>query len=406
MATRQRRLEIVIAWMQQHPGVVRNVQTQLRSLAGSYGFLRRNVGQLNLTQAEQATFMEQLTTAYQQMRVAAGARTATTVKLLNKALQGTTKAIQEGTAAGGGIAGAFRRMGFRVGWLGFRLAILGRMILRMAIQPIKGLHKTILDWETGIENAALALALQAAGMGEAGMSAEELRATMLAIPEAAFAVKTAMLGLQTTWMQLAVDNAPALIAILSTLQDILEGTGGVIITSMIAALSDVLPLVSGFLNLLKPLAPLLGTISAALLLLSPFLIGIGMAMFMLQPIMLLVNSGILASTIAIGGMTIALGPLLLAIAAISAALLILYTYWDDIARAFQGAGRWLGNVFGGMPAGARPTGRAGWEGETQQEITIYSSYDIGSVTGEVDLDEIERASNRGTTDALRRRGWP
>ena len=54
MATRERRLDIVIRYMEQHPGVLGDVQTRLRSLAGSYGYLRRNIGQLNLTQEELA----------------------------------------------------------------------------------------------------------------------------------------------------------------------------------------------------------------------------------------------------------------------------------------------------------------------------------------------------------------
>lgn len=405
MATRQRRLEIVIAWMQQHPGVVRSVRSQLRSLAGSYGFLKTQSDKLNLTTEEQAVYFGALKQTYDEMRVRAGA-SAQTVSMLNKTMQATTKVIKEQDESGKGLTKGMGRMGFRLGWLGYRMASMGRMILKAAIGPLKQMLGTLRDWEKGIESIAVALGLQEAGLGDTGKSAEELRKILAGIPKTGMEVQTAFGGVQAAMWAMAQEAAPALIDIMHAIQDIIESVGTAFIVSLAEGIGSALKAGGALLKTLKPFMPLLGKLFAVLVVLSPVLIAMGTAMFLLTPLMIAGSLGLGAMTIGVGGLTIALGPLLLAIVAIGAAITLVIVFWDDLVRGFKGAGKWLANVFGGAPGpgyGTRP-GYIGPGG--QQEITVYSDVNIESMTADVDYERVRDSVNTGVGDALRGRGYP
>jgi len=406
MATRQRRLDIVIAWMQEHPGVVNSVQTQLRSLAGSYGFLRKQVGNLNLTTEEQNVYMDALKQTYQEMKVRAGTN-AQTVDMLNKTMKATTKIIDDQSESGQGLTAVAGRLGFRLGWLGFRMASMGRMILRAAVQPLRSLLGTLTSWEKGIESIAIALGLQEAGMGDTGKSAEDLRRIMEGIPDTGMAVETAMGGIQATMWELAQAAAPALIDILEAVQGIIDTVGIAFIVSMAEGLASALKAGEGFFAGIAPIVPLLGKLFAVLVLLSPVLIAIGSAMFLLSPFLIAGSLGFGAMTVGVGGLTIALAPLLIAIVAIGAAIALVTVYWDDLVKAFEGAQKWIGQMTGVEGWGDPSTRGAEFRpGSGNQEVVVYSDVNIENMSADVDYERARDAVNTGVGDALRSRSYP
>jgi hypothetical protein len=244
-----------------------------------------------------------------------------------------------------------------MGWLGFRISIMGRMIERFGTEPIAKMTGLLKDWEGSLETLALALGMQEAGLGETGLSAEQLRATMTKLIDVGPALQTAWLGLEATWIRLAVDNAPALISILASLQSMLEGTGGVIIIYIVSTVAAATAGFAAFVNVLGPVAPIIGVIVGVLVAMSPALIAIGMALFMLQPLIALntLLHGAWATTLMtvtipamlawISTMWAANAPLwalstpllvwVVAIAAVVAALAILYFKWNDIVAFLQ-----------------------------------------------------------------------
>lgn len=389
--------------MQQHPGVVRSVQTKLRSLAGSYGFLKTQTNKLNLTTEEQAVYLGALKRVYEEMKVRAGA-SAQTVNMLNRTMKATTRIMEDQDETGKGLTTGVRSLGFRLGWLGFRMASMGRMILRAAVGPLRRLLGTLTDWEKGLESIAVALGLQEAGLGETGKSAEELRKILAGIPGTGLELKTAMGGLQATMWELAQAAAPALIEIMKAIQDIIESVGTAFIVSMAEGLASALRAGAAFLRVIKPIMPVLGKLFAALVILSPVLIAIGTAMFLLTPLMMLSTIGLGAMTVGVGGLSIALGPLLIAIVAIGAAIALVTVYWDELTAAFTGAGRWIGQAFGGRGMMGAPTIPAG--AAATQEVTVYSDVNIESVTADVDYERVRDSVNAGVGDALRGRSYP
>jgi hypothetical protein len=456
MSMTERRLDIMINWMVQNPTVVTSVQKQLVDLGNA--FEKAKVFIMNMIPAhqEQAAVLDNLggileenTSALMRQADKGYAMADEAMKRYDKEQEKVRKDTEK-TSTG------FTSMGYRLGWLGFRISIMGRMIERFGTEPIAKMTNLLKDWEGSLETLALALGMQEAGLGETGLSAEQLRSTMAKLIDVGPALQTAWLGLEATWIRLAVDNAPALISILASLQSMLEGTGGVIITYIISTVAAATAGFAAFVNVLGPVAPIIGVIVGVLVAMSPALIAIGMALFMLQPIIALntLLHGAWATTL----MTVTIPamwawittlwaanaplwalstPLLVwvvAIGAVVAALAILYFKWNDIVTFLQntlgpvlnwigekikwlsdlvgGMLGWLGGVLGFKPAAAAMTTAAtaataeGAGGETQQNITVYSNPYIANVEGVADLDEVYKASDKGVTDALDKRSYP
>lgn len=287
MSMTERRLDIMINWMVQNPTVVQSVQKQLIELGDA--FQKAKVLIMNVIPAGQGQakvldklggVLEENTGALLRQADKGYAMADEAVKRYDKDQEKLTKDTQKSSTG-------FTSMGYRLGWLGFRIAIMGRMIERFGSEPIAKMTGLLKDWEGSLETLAMALGMQEAGLGETGLSAEQLRSTMMDLITVGPMLQTAWLGLEATWIRLAVDNAPALISILSSLQSMLEGTGGVIITYIVNTVALATAGFAGFVSILGPVAPILGIIIGVLVAISPALIAIGMALFMLQPLIAL-----------------------------------------------------------------------------------------------------------------------
>jgi len=449
MATRQRRLEIVIAWMQEHPGVVKVVQSQLRSLAGSYGYLKKSVGELNLTAGEQAVYTEELSKVYKAMRVRLGA-TAQTVNMMNKALKSTSDVFEEAdkaverafgkmtkataastketvkaTKASSIFDKIMQRMGYRTSWVGFRMAIMGRLIMRSVLAPMQKMVGALSGWEKSMESVALALALQEAGMGETGLSAEELRQVLIDLATEGPKTQTAMQGLGATWDKLALENAPTLNTVIGEMQDALEGVGGAILTAMVDAVGDAVPALGDFLDLLDPFSDELGTFTGWLLLAGVAMTGIGTAIYLMKPALMTLK--------------LMLNPIVVVLGTLIVMILLWKKYWGDWVGYMENvvfptldklpniAGfkalkelldnlRVVGTAIGIIPremepAGAAEVSREDWKemhypGEVKQEIDVDVNIDIENILSEIDLDAMTTNVSNAVTEALRQRGWP
>lgn len=323
-------------------------------------------------------------------------------------------------------------MGFRLGWLGYRLAAMGRMILRAAVGPIQQMIGTMNKWDQAMETIATGLGLQEAGMGDTGRSAEELIDLLGKMPEVGMAVQTAVAGIAIAFMQIAVDNAPALISILESVRTIVDNLASGFAVGLVDGIASVLSFVADLSGHLGWLAPIMGKIFSVLVILAPAFIGLGSALFFIGPALWLVRSGLFAIN---WPLTIMIGILLLLIThwedfknvvhvvveavkaafrrlgeAVQAIIEKLKPLWDmlsGIGKAISGVGKALGGGgptggYGGVPGGTRPG--VGY-GEYRMENIFYNTYDIGNVSADVDLDRIADAGNRGTGEALAGRNW-
>lgn len=455
MSLTERRLDIMINWIVQNPTIVQSVEKQLVELGDA--FEKAKVLIMNVIPAGQGQakvldklggVLEENTGALLRQADKGYAMADEAMKRYDKDQEKLTKDTQKASSG-------FTSIGYRLGWLGFRIAIMGRIIERFGSEPIAKMTGLLKDWEGSLETLAMALGFQEAGLGETRLSTEQLRETMMNLITVGPMLQTAWLGLEATWIRLAVDNAPALISILSSLQSMLEGTGGTIITYIVYTVALATGAFAGFVSILGPIAPILGTVIGVLVAISPALIALGMGLFMLQPLIAmntLLHGAWAASLLAsiaplwawittlwaanapLWALSIPLLAWVAAILAVVAVLAILYFKWNDIVAFFQntlgpvlawigekikwlsdlvgGMLGWLGGILGFKPAAAAGTTAgaegtvAGAGGAATQNITVYSNPYIANVEGVADLDEVYKASDKGVTDALDKRSYP
>jgi len=338
--TGKTRLQIIIEWLQKNAGLPKKTQAQVVKLRGGVN------------------------------------ATLTPVAGLNKQMFGLHKNV--------------KNLGFSLGWFGYRLSVLGRMILRSAIDPVKQMAGMLSGWESGLNDIGMALALQRAGISETAMSNEELAETMRRLPQEGLVFQGTMAGLQAVMSDLAIRAGPALNRLFLALGELMKGIGGEIIVSMIHGFANAIEFVTYLGNKFTWLGPVLGRLMAGLAAVSPLLITMGAAMFMLGPLF-------------IAPLALVFAKLMLVVVAIG----MLITFWGDLIRAIRGGWEWVQKVLNlgpGKGPGASATNVPG--GMTRSsEATIYQNIEVGSIQGDIDLARASDEIANRTADGVTRAQW-
>lgn len=352
-----------------------NARTQLRSLAGSLGYLRRNVARLNLSQEDQQNFLTQLTETYTKMRGEIIGAAGGTQQLMNKTLK-NVDAQADAAEATGTLSGRLKAAGVRLSWFGFRLTGMGRQMINLAAGPIKGLVQMLGNMDKGLADMGMAVGLSAGGFTDGSVATKDMITTMKEFPQASLEIQGAMGQVRAAMMQLAVDNAPALISILKGVTSVVSGAGSVFITSLVNGIASAMPFITLIVNALGPLWWILGKVVAVAAILAPMLIGLGTALFFGGPI---------ASAVE------ALGALSLAIVQIISGFTILITLWDTVSSIFEAIGKFLVYLGGGGGGGGV---------NIRNENTYFTTNEIGNISADIDMDKFNAASSRGSGGAL------
>ena len=435
--------------MQKHPGVVGKVQGQLNSLRAANAEVKKSIQGMNLSDADRVKILGAVTLAYRRQQMALASEVSPATDLAVKGLEVLTEQELAAANAAQKNTDQSKRMANQLGRAGFRMMILGRMILRAGIGPLNKMAATMRGWEKSVENTIIALGMQEAGLGDTGMSAEDLRKQIGGLVTEGPKVETAMRGIGATMSQIAIDNAPALISILESLQAILEGAGGAFISGLVDGIDNAMAFVEQISTALDgPLGDALGKITSALVVLAPLFIAIGAVLLAVATVAMVSLAPSISAVAILVGILIAASVLLIAfmkdiakwMGNVTLALLQGFGQIGDIiGGVFKGIGRFLGMVVDGwklifegffqwlinIAEKFRPlfqffgnvidklTGKGGNNtitintpgGTGAQEVNISNTYEIGEISSDMDLEKIVDASNRGTDSALTDRSW-
>jgi len=208
--------------------------------------------------------------------------------------------------------------GWRIGWLSFRLVFVGKMLMRWLMVPVKKTIDILTNWEKGLDKVAMTLGLlEAQGMASGDMT-KFLTETMEKLPGVGLEFQAAMGALESVLIGIAVDIGPTLSAtllelaeafldvwnevspvlipalqelkdtVLPPLLDLIRDMGPALVMSFVSGLRTAIPMLVGFLYILKPILPVIAGIIGFLMPFAPLLILVGTALYFLSPILIAV----------------------------------------------------------------------------------------------------------------------
>lgn len=388
---RQARIQLMLEWIEKHPGVVGRVEGKLRSLIGAYGnvtrYLRANIKDQNklkkALQAARDVFEEKKVTL-----VSTGRGLRENAKAADFMSAVSEKLAKNQGQLGRTLQGWGRRMigvGYRIGWFAFRTMVLGRMIMNWLLAPIKKGIRALLDWEGIIDRGATSMGLLAAAGLLTGERLDFLKGAISTLIEKGIAFSGAWGYLQTVLATMAADIAavftPALLEIadalvevweqvkptlIPALEDLVERVlppllslirevGPAFITAFVDGLSLSVPLIISLLNALKPIIPVAATIIGFLAPFAPILVAVGVAAYALSPIFIALGTALQLAAFSAMGVSISLTGLLaaaapiiaiiLAIVAVIAVIIVVWQNWGKIVKWFTDVTRPLHPLF-------------------------------------------------------------
>jgi hypothetical protein len=226
-------------------------------------------------------------------------------------------------------------VGMRLGWLSFRMTMIGRMVTTYLMKPIQMVIQTLTQWDKSIEQVGMSLGYLAAfGMDPTGERAAYLEGTMNDLIDVGPRFTAAWGYMQSVLIDLitavgkplidlwyGIGDAlraltpeivnvlvPALALIVTQILNLLPVLIGVAqtalpafvagmyyavtaMTMLVSVLSPILPLIAGLLGFLFPFAPLLIVVGTGFYFLSTIMSGLGVTMKILN--VLLGEHGIL-----------------------------------------------------------------------------------------------------------------
>ncbi|RLC80922.1 MAG: hypothetical protein DRI61_04715, partial [Chloroflexi bacterium] len=277
----------------------------------------------------------------------------------------------------------FRGLGLRVGWFAFRTVIMGRMMLRWVMDPLKRGTRILLNWERALRDVASTLGLVAAAGFRTGKRADFLKGLMRDLVRAGIEFKAAWGLLTASLMRVAVDILPLLVpgmldvadairemwattkdeliavllelgrTVLPTVIELIKEVGPAFIVGFVQGAKIAVPLILNLIKALKPIIPLIGKIIGFLVPFAPVLIAVGSAAYLLGPIFTMVGAALQLAALGAGGATISFGgllaalaplaPIILAIIAVVGVVILVITHWKEIVDALTGAWNTLMN---------------------------------------------------------------
>ena len=372
-ATESRKLQLILEWLEVNPGAYNSMKKKLKELAWDVkradevlqgtaktdkekakretALARVEVDRVHAIMMETEGFREAddaLKKLAQDEKEEAAAK-AKQQREMERQAKLLEKQKKKWTTLGHRISSTGRSLG----WLGFRMVIMGRLITRTMLKPVTQVINLLRDWERSARDLAYTIGLLAyTGLGSADMIDTFLN-TLRKLPEAGLMIQAALGAVQGVLLTIGVDLAPiisealieladaflrvwkevspTLIPALQELSDkvmpqiidILEELGPAFIEGFVAGLSIVIPALVKLVDFLGPLAPAIGFLAGVLVPLAPLFMLVGTAMYFVSPILMALGSAIsfLGPLLGAGGLGGALAALFPVVIAIGAAVL-------------------------------------------------------------------------------------
>jgi len=389
MSAREARIQLILEWLEKHPGVASRVEDKLRSLIGVYGNASRRIREVvtDKERLEKALGVAKQLFAEEKAKIVPSTRShqffSEVIRRLTEDEARAAKSYVTLSQRVSRLGRALTRAGYRLGWFAFRTIVVGRILLNWMLRPIRKGLGTLLRWERSVEAAASALGLLYATGLLTAQSQERLEKAIDVVSETGLKLQGTMQNLQATIALIAAEAIEPLLPYINQLIDalyevwesvkgevipvltdfardvipmvisILKNVGPEFIKAFVDGVRVAVPLILSLIQALEPLIPIIAKIIGFLMPFAPLMIAVGTAAYMLSPILtglgsvlqlVAMNSMLAAVTgkgliATLGGLLGALGPLLPIIAAVAAAIvgiILVIQHWSEIVSFFQG----------------------------------------------------------------------
>ncbi|RLE64027.1 MAG: hypothetical protein DRJ47_08685 [Thermoprotei archaeon] len=388
MSAREARIQLILEWLEKHPGVASRVEDKLRSLIGVYGNASRRIKEV-ITDKERLekalNIAKQLFTEEKAKLVPSTRSHQFFSEVIRRLTEEEARAAKSHVTLSqrvGRLGRALTRAGYRLGWFAFRTIVVGRILLNWMMRPLKQGLGTLVRWEQSVEAAASAMGLLYASGLLTAESQERLEEAIGEVSEAGIAVQGTMQNLQATIALIAAEAIEPLLPYINQLIDalyetwenvkdqvipalvdfardvvpavisILQNVGPAFIAAFVEGVRVAVPIILSLIRALEPLIPIIAKVIGFLMPFAPLMIAVGTAAYMLSPILtglgsvlqLIAMNSLLASTAGtgllgtLGGLLGSLAPILPIIAAVAAAIagiILLIQHWSEVMSFLQ-----------------------------------------------------------------------
>jgi len=354
----QRTVRMILQWLEANPGTYKSVKDKVDALSVAtkraaaavlHGVSadRERDKILDATKSTHADYLNVI------MRSIPGYKMAEDIqKRLDAQTESERKAREESIKTWKRHSHQITTAGMRIGWLGYRLVMMGRIMTRYIMQPVNQVINLLKNWQKTMSDVAYTIGiLTYTGMGSTDMLAT-LRDTLTKLPAAGLQIQAAFGAIEGVLATIGVALAPIVAdvliqladaflkvwnavsptlipaleqmanSVLPTLISLIEDVGPAIIAGFVEGLQISVPLIIELMNAARPLLPLLAKLAGILLPFAPILMAVGMAFFFISPILMTIGTlvGWLAPLVGVLGTSFS--SLLAPLAAIAAAVIV------------------------------------------------------------------------------------
>jgi hypothetical protein len=316
MPERTYAIDIITRWKRANPKAAQDVTDRLNKLAVQYLETRRAIRVLNTDEEKRAVLTRLVTGEYEKEKEAI-VRSTYGGRMYYNAQKELGRLQEQNSVRMKEWGKTINRVGYRIGWLSFRMVIMGRILTNYMVQPIKWMLREMGNWESGVNKMVEGLAiLQATGLDTGGVFDSLLTPESISkIVEAGMLIQGAMGAIYAVMMNIAADIAPilapaiieiagafaaiwednkdVLLPMLQTLIDeilpplisLIQELGPILITSFVQGLTYAVPALQLIIAVMTPWLPILAGILGFLIPFAPLIMLLGTAMFFLSPIL-------------------------------------------------------------------------------------------------------------------------
>lgn len=305
------RIRLALEWLELHPEVKDAVEGKLRDLEETYNRASENVSKLGLKGKVAGEVTKRLAERFDREKAALVA-TDKSIGWVLDAYEEQERASKAAEKRLRGYGERLTRIGVRLGWFSYRLVMIGRVLLRYFLEPVKKVISLLRNWERTLETTVFSLAFLSSQGLITSEVASDLFEAMMKLPEAGLKVQAAFGLLEGVLAKIGIALAPVITSglievaqallevwnnvepllipaletfvnnILPSLISLIKDVGPAIIIGFVNGLTAAIPLIIGFLNALKPILPLLAQIVGFIVPFLPLLIGLGTALYIVS----------------------------------------------------------------------------------------------------------------------------
>lgn len=327
--------------MEKHPGIASKVSNELGSLWGHYMNVAKSIRNTIPVGKEQTQMLENAKVAFAEQRLSL-MKQHKQYQMFNRAVDLTNKQQIESRKRFNNVRKTIGKVGYRLGWLSFRLIIVGRLLMRYMMQPIQKMVQTLTNWEQSVQSGAESLAYLAyTGHDVSDIFGDNMPDAMKDTILAGLELKGALGAIQWIITQIATDLGPILVPmlldiaramkniwdevsptlipalqrltneVLPPLIDLFERIGPALITGLVSGITQAIPTITWLIGAFGWLAEPLARVIGFLLPFAPIMVAIGTALYFVSPILTIISAVMGALSVALpaisGGMVAVAG---------------------------------------------------------------------------------------------------